>query len=368
MIRIFDAKLLLGLGFVLLVTTGCAPTKQPPGKRYFWPPIQGAEKLEHVKTIFSSRDVTAGSESWLFEMVFGVERPQMLFSRPHYLISDKNGRLFVEDTGLNQVRVLDIPNKKVSSLKGVKGDDAFVFGFPSGMALDSMDRLWVVDNLQRKIFVFDPSGRLSKEVKLSATGRFSGMVWDGVTRSFYLVATEEHRLLVLDEHGSLINTIGKRGNAPGEFNFPTDVAVDSQGQIYVLDSLNARVQVLSSDGSFVREFGERGTALGSFQIPKGIAVSPEGYVFVTDGMAHKVVIFSANGEFLLTFGGRFSISQGSYAPGGFNMPQGIHVDRNGTVWVADTLNRSVQRFQLLTDDYLRDHPILPGQSAPVAVP
>lgn len=354
--------------FLLLLLAACAPPQRAGTKRYFWPPVAGAERLEYLGTIFSDRDVTAGRESRLYETIFGVERPRMIFQRPHYLTTDRRGRLLVSDIGLNKVLVLDFASKELSFLKDARGREDFVFAYPSGMAVDDHGELWVVDNLRRKISVFNEEGRLTREVRVTASGRLSGLAWSSLQRCFYLAATEEHRLLMLDERGEQVATVGRRGTGPAEFNFPTDVAVDAQGQVYVLDSLNARVQVLTPDGTFVREFGERGTALGSFQIPKGIAVSPQGYTLVTDGLAHKVVIFGPEGEFLLTFGGKFSIARGRYSPGGFYMPQGIHVDGTGTVWVADTLNRSVQRFQILTGDYLREHPILPGQAASATMP
>jgi DNA-binding beta-propeller fold protein YncE len=169
----------------------------------------------------------------------------------------------------------------------------------------------------------------------------------------------EHNIAVFDLHGNLLYKFGERGTQNGQFNFPTDIDLDEAGNIYVLDTLNFRVQVFDTAGRYLRKFGEQGTEGGSFRLPKGLAVSSFGQVYVSDVLAHKVVVFDHQGRYLMSLGGQsFSMASGGMTPGGFFSPRGIATDATGRILVVDGLNRMIQRFQYLSEDYLKEHPIL----------
>ena len=86
----------------------------------------------------------------------------------------------------------------------------------------------------------------------------------------------------------------------------------------------------------VREFGMEGAAELSY--PTGIALSPTGHVYVADTDNHRIVRFDATGDYVSAFG-----SKGT-GPGQFNQPAGVAVAPDGNVVVADTLNHRVQKF------------------------
>jgi DNA-binding beta-propeller fold protein YncE len=174
----------------------------------------------------------------------------------------------------------------------------------------------------------------------------------------YVSDVAEHNIAVFDLQGKLLYKIGERGTNAGQFNFPTGIDLDEAGNLYVLDTLNFRIQVLDSAGHFVREFGEQGTEIGSFRLPKGLAVSPHGQVYVSDVLSHKVVVFNLQGRYLMSLGGRSHARDDKVTPGGFFAPRGIAVDATGSILVVDGINKMIQRFQYLTEDYLLAHPIL----------
>jgi RHS repeat-associated protein len=133
-------------------------------------------------------------------------------------------------------------------------------------------------------------------------------------------------------------SFGSNGSGAGQFNAPGDIAADSQGGIWVLDTFNNRVQKFNSAGEYLFQFGSKGSGNGQFSYPNGIAADPQGYIWVADTQNNRVEKFNSNGKYLTQFG-----SWGSES-GQFYHPNGIAADPQGNIWVADTDNDRVQKF------------------------
>jgi sugar lactone lactonase YvrE len=150
-------------------------------------------------------------------------------------------------------------------------------------------------------------------------------------------------------------SFGSQGQADGQFNGASAAAVDSQGNLYIADTLNHRIAVLSSDGKPIRTIGSFGSGDGQFFEPRGVAVDSAGNLYVADTWNARVVKFDSSGKFLKSwgegkedFGGgrRASPTDGSAAgnqaqPLGFFGPRGIAVDTQGNVYLADTGNKRI---------------------------
>ena len=344
---------LIGPMLLCALLSACSPTMPEDTRRYFFPPAPVEPKVEYVKAYFSTQDLKPKKKSFVTEYILGEESPQPIFTTPVDVVSDSKGRLFVTDIGLHQVLVLDTVNFGLRTLKHSNGA---AFASPFGLAIDDRGRVYVSDVTSRTISVFGPDEKFLFAVTHPDLKRPTGLAVDTENERLYVVDTPSHMIFVFDLAGNLIRVIGERGHDAGTFNFPTDVAVDVDGNLYVMDSMNARVEVFDVAGQYKRSFGERGTAEGSFAIAKNLAVSTDGHVYVTDSVEHKVVIFSLEGDLLLRIGSKSPVS-GGVSPGGFYLPRGVDVDRHGAMWIVDTLNRMVHRFQYLTPEYLQEHPI-----------
>lgn len=344
----------------LVGLAGCAPkVAEKQQQRFFWPPPPAEPHIEFVDYFLVEKDLDReGTDNWLMETILGKEAPEALFNTPTDVASDGR-RVMVTDSGHHQVLVLDRAVKKVRFLSTADGEP-FIFSSPYGVAIDTQGNTYVTDTRAGKVLVFGPDETLTMVIGEDKLSRPTGLTVDSARNRLYVADTAEHRLAVFDLKGQHLFDWGGRGPGDGQFNFPTDVDVDVDGKLYVLDTLNARVQVLDHTGEFLRAFGERGSASGSFQIPKGIAVSPSGLVMVTDSLAKRFVIFSTEGDYLLTIGGRQRFS-GTVSPGGFYLPAGIDIDQDNAIWIVDSMNRIVNQYQHLTENYLKLHPIDPKE-------
>jgi uncharacterized protein (TIGR03663 family) len=151
-----------------------------------------------------------------------------------------------------------------------------------------------------------------------------------------------------------LGATGAAGKGPGQFSFPRAVAVDGQGRIYVADSGNNRVQIFNPDGSFLRQFGStckldtkegcQGDGRGQFNEPWGIAADQDGNVYVADTWNHRVQKFDKDGKFVNAWGVFESTGGELGKPFAFYGPRQVMVGKDGKVYVMDTGNKRVQAF------------------------
>ncbi len=142
-----------------------------------------------------------------------------------------------------------------------------------------------------------------------------------------------------------LTTWGQSGALEGQFSFPKDLALDSQGNVYVVDSQNNRIQKLDSEGNLITAWGSFGQEPGQFSEPWGIAVDSDGFVYVADTWNHRIQRFTSDGD-LVTYWGVFQDMGGELAEpqGTFYGPRDIAVDPDGNLYVTDTGNKRVQKF------------------------
>jgi DNA-binding beta-propeller fold protein YncE len=169
---------------------------------------------------------------------------------------------------------------------------AGMFVFPHGIAVDPDGNVWVAD-------ADGKNGKGQQVVKFSPTGK------------------------VLMKLGKA----GMPGDAPGYFNRPTGVAIARNGDIFVSDGhgddSNARVVKFSKTGKFLLAWGKKGSAPGEFDVPHAIAVDSHERVYVADRSNNRIQVFDANGKFLADWRQ-------------FGRPSGVYVDKNDIIYVTDS--------------------------------
>lgn len=155
--------------------------------------------------------------------------------------------------------------------------------------------------------------------------------------NLYLADEHNHRITVFDPSGNFLHKWGIHGSHQGQFNGPSGICFDSNGNVLVVDHLNNRIQNFTRDGQFLRCWGEEGSGNGQFNLPWGITVDKAtGNIFVADWRNDRIQKFSADGDFIDIFG-----SSGSNN-GQFYRPSSVAVDSDDYLYVADWGNERVQ--------------------------
>jgi DNA-binding beta-propeller fold protein YncE len=167
-----------------------------------------------------------------------------------------------------------------------------MFNYPHGLFIDRDDNVWVTDGKGR----------------------------DG----------KGHTVMKFSPDGQLLTTLGRpgiAGDGADTFNAPSDVLVAPNGDIFVADGhggdTNARVVKLGPDGRFIKAWGRKGAAPGEFDTPHGLAMDSAGRLFVADRGNSRVQIFDQDGHFLAEWRQ-------------FGRPSGVFIDKNDILHVADS--------------------------------
>ena len=188
------------------------------------------------------------------------------------------------------------------------------------------------DSEEPPLLKFDPSGRL---LQTWGSGRLvwphglhidhDGFIWVTDGRG---IESKGHQVFKLNAAGEVLMTLGVAGVAGDDrdtLDGPTDVAVASNGDVFVADGHgNNRVVRYSPDGDFDLAWGRRGTAPGEFDVPHAIAVDSADRVYVADRDNGRIQIFDVEGAFIEVW------EQ-------FGTPSGFYMSRDDVLWVAHSL-------------------------------
>jgi sugar lactone lactonase YvrE len=319
--------LAVGLGLA-----ACAHNNAPAKRvTYVWPDPPEQARLTFVASFSQASELGfKGSALGRFaNWLIGTQRGTEKFIKPFGIGLDEQDNLLVTDTGANTVSFFDLPHK---TSRRWAGAGKVRFNSPVAVAKRA-ETIFVADSALSAVIVFNTEGSLLFQIT-NGLIRPAGLAL-GPDR-LYVADSQLNQVLVYDLHGRPLTHFGKRGAGPGEFNFPTHLAIDPHGYLLVTDSMNGRVQVLDLDGNFKGQVGTPGDSSGHFGRPKGVAVDSFGRVYVMDALFDNLQIFQRDGRFLL------SIGETGSSPGEFWLPNGIAISHDNRIFIADSYNLRVQ--------------------------
>lgn len=339
---------LLFIIFLPVLLNSCASSSsndfefEPP----VYPPPPNKPRFIWERTLSNSMDVKEETSMDRFkQFATGVGASAKGMAKP-WGVAVYQGRVYVTDTVQRQVVVFDVPGKDFRII-GEEGPGSLTK--PIGIATDkTTGTLYVSDITAKRVVVYDKDGNYLRAiggrellvrptgVAVSPDGAHLWVIDNGG------VDTESHHLHKFDAiSGELLQTIGARGTAVGNFNLPMQVATGNDHTVYVVDAGNFRIQAFTPDGTVKKSFGAIGTKSGQFSRPKGIGIDLENNIYVVDASFGNFQIFNSAGELLLYIGDRdFSGGPASYV-----LPAGITVDEDGRVYVVDQFYRKVEVFR-----------------------
>ena len=211
-----------------------------------------------------------------------------------------------------------------------------IFVLPHGVFYSDRDRLLVTDTGNSSVHILDLKNReyinFNKIGKDEALISPIGIVED-TDGNIYVSDSMLNRIFVFDKQGGYIFSFGDN------LKRPTGLAIDNNGKrLFVTDTVSAKVVVYDLKGKELYSFGKLGNAEGEFNFPTHIFFGGDGLLYVSDTLNFRVQAFDKNGGF------RFMFGKPGDGSGDMSKPKGVAVDTEGHIYVVDSVFETVQIF------------------------
>ncbi len=260
---------------------------------------------------------------WLVSTLAGsiagyIDGPAAKFNSPSGIAADASGNTYVTDFGNHVIRKINASGLVITLAGSVAGiadgpPATAKFYFPNGSAVDEQGNVYVSEEGTARIRKITPTGDVST---------FAG---------------------------------GTIGNADGigttaQFQNPSGITLDEQGNIYVADQYNHRIRKITPAGIVTTLAGStQGSADGTgsaaqFYRPTGVVADAQGNVFVADPFNHKIRKITSAGVVTTIAGSTYGITNGTGTAAKFAFPAGLALDKDGNLYVADSENHAIRKI------------------------
>jgi len=231
--------------------------------------------------------------------------------------------------------------------------------FPHGLSVDPAGNVWVTDGLGKdgkghQVFKFSPEGKVlmvlgKAGVAGSGTDEFNAPSAVLVAPDGDIFVADGHggntnaRIVKFDKTGKFIKTWGKKGSAPGEFDGPHTLAMDSRGRLFVGDRGNNRIQIFDQDGNFIAQWTQ-------FSRPSGVYIDKNDVIYVADSESGSVAKNHADWKRGMRVGSAkdgtvmFFIPDPDENATSTSAAEGVTADAKGDIFGAEVGSKRVMRY------------------------
>jgi sugar lactone lactonase YvrE len=251
-----------------------------------------------------------------------------------------NGHVFVLSRGAQPLTEFDANGKFIRSF----GDGLFTRSH--GLRIDTDGNIWATDVGAHVVYKLSPQGQVL--LTLGTKGQKGD--WNAATHllnepndlaiarngDIFIVqghtpgAMGDPRVLKFDKNGTFIKSWGGKGKEPGKFEVAHGIAIDAKGLLWVADRENQRIQIFDADGKYVTEHKYAG-------LPCSLVIGDRD-IFMVNGFAGQLLKLDLEGKVLNAIG-----KPGTGA-GEFGEAHFVAVSPRGEIFIADSVNASVQKF------------------------
>lgn len=306
-----------------------------------------------------------------------ADSPNGQFNAPEGVAVDNIGTLYVADTGNNTIRkIAPPPSRIVSTLAGSASDvpgsadgsgSAARFTHPTGVTIGGSGVLFVTDYLNSTIRRVTQAGAVTTFAGVATRGSADGLgpaarfntpdavALDKALNAF--VADRANNTIRKVTPAGVVTTVAGRAGYAGtddgtgtaaRFSLPGAIAVNGKSNIYVADSATGNVRKITPSGkvttlAHVFVFDGLGNEQPSLLL--GLAATDADTVFVSDWANHMIFKISPTGSVSLLAGAPEPGSEdGTGAAARFINPDGLALDKDGNLFVADTNNGTIRKI------------------------
>ena len=353
---------------------------------------------QRIRKVDSSRTITTIAGTG--ELGFGGDggpASEGWLAAPTGVAVDGAGNLYIADSRSHRIRKVD----STGTITTIAGTGEFGFGegsfggdggpatdarlaLPTGVAVDGAGNLYIADSGNQRIRKVDSTGTITTIAGSGETGfrgdggpaveaqldYLVGMAVDGAG-NLYIADSGNHRIRKVDSSGT-ITTIAGSGEtgfdggsfggdggpaSEGRLAFPTGVATDGAGNLYIADSDNHRIRKVDSSGTITTiagfvDPGDGGPATeAQLDYPVGMAVDGAGNLYIADQINHRIRKVDSTGTITTIAGsgetgfdgGSFGGDGGPAGEGRLAFPTGVATDGAGNLYIADSGNHRIRK-------------------------
>ncbi len=269
--------------------------------------------------------------------------PNVMMGASSSVAFDSKGHLFVLSRGAQPLTEFDENGKFIRAF----GDGLFTRSH--GLRIDKDGNIWATDVGAHTVMKLSPQGQVlltlgtkgkAGEWNEAAQSRLFNEPNDiAIAANGDLFITQGHtpgagkgdpRVLKFDKNGNFIKTWGGKGTDAGKFDVAHGIAIDAKGLLWVTDRENQRIQIFDQDGKYIRELKYAG-------LPCALDIGSQ-YIYMVNGFAGQVLRMDLEGKVLAAVG------KAGQGVGEFGEAHFVAVSPKGEIYVADSVNRAVQKF------------------------